>query len=59
MQTITRVKEYSDMTGELVTYLRERQSYWLAPVVFMLLLLGSLMFFLEGSTLAPAIYSIF
>ena len=40
-------------------YARENRSYWLAPVVFILLLVGSLAFFLEGSVLAPAIYSVF
>jgi hypothetical protein len=44
---------------ELVTYLQEKKSYWLAPVIFILLALSALTFFLEGSVLAPAIYSIF
>ena len=40
-------------------YLKENKSYWLAPVIFVCLLLSALAFFLEGSVLAPAIYSIF
>jgi hypothetical protein len=42
-----------------VMFLTERKSYWLAPVIFVLLLLSALAFFLEGSVLAPAIYSVF
>ena len=57
--TPTRVKEYYSLGAELVMYLKETRSYWLAPVIFVLLALSALTFFLEGSVLAPAIYSIF
>jgi hypothetical protein len=59
MSTSTSVKDYYSLAAEFVTYLKERKSYWLAPVIFVLLLLSALTFFLEGSVLAPAIYSIF
>jgi hypothetical protein len=59
MATESRVKGYFGVVGELIEFIGERKSYWLAPVVFALLLLGTLAFFLEGSVLAPAIYSIF
>jgi hypothetical protein len=55
----TRVKDYYSLGGEFVMFLTERKSYWLAPVIFVLLLLSALAFFLEGSVLAPAIYSVF
>ncbi|MEX5219297.1 MAG: DUF5989 family protein [Nitrospiraceae bacterium] len=57
--TTTRAKEYYSLGIELATYLQEKKSYWLAPVIFILLALSALTFFLEGSVLAPAIYSIF
>ena len=59
MSTATRVKDYYSLIEEFVLYLREMKSYWLAPVIFVLLALSALTFFLEGSVLAPAIYSIF
>jgi hypothetical protein len=59
MNTATRGKDYSSLVAEFVMYLKESRSYWLAPVIFVLLLLSALAFFLEGSVLAPAIYSIF
>jgi len=59
MNTATRAKEYAGLIGEFAKYIGERKSYWLAPVIFFLLMLGSLAFFLEGNVLAPAIYSIF
>ena len=59
MSAITKIKDYSNLAEEFSMYLKENKSYWLAPVVFVLLLLSALAFFLEGSVLAPAIYSIF
>lgn len=59
MATDSRAKAYRGTVGEFVQFVGERKSYWLAPVIFALLLLAALGFFLEGSVLAPAIYSIF
>ena len=44
---------------EMLTFLRERKKWWLAPIVFFLLLLGALLVFAKGSALAPFIYSLF
>ena len=59
MNVDTRVQDFTSLVREFVDYLRERRTYWLAPVIFFLLMLGTLGFFLEGSVVAPAIYSIF
>ena len=59
MNTATRVKDYSSLFAEFASYLREKKSYWLAPIIFVLMALSALAFFLEGSVLAPAIYSVF
>ena len=59
MSTLARVKEYAGLVGEFRAFLSEEKSYWLAPVIFVLLLVGALAFFVEGTVLAPAIYSIF
>lgn len=59
MSASEKLKDYSNLIEEFAMYLKENKSYWLAPVIFALLLLSSLAFFLEGSVLAPAIYSIF
>ena len=55
----SKLGDYSSVFIEFYQYLYERKSFWLAPVIFSVLLLGSLAFFLEGSVVAPAIYSIF
>ena len=44
---------------EFWQFLRERKRWWLAPIVFFLLLLGVLLVFAKGSALAPFIYSLF
>jgi hypothetical protein len=53
------VKDYYSLVAEFAMYLKAGKSYWLAPLIFVLLALSALAFFLEGSVLAPAIYSVF
>ena len=47
------------MIGELWAFLRERKKWWLAPILIVLLLVGALLVFAQGSALAPFIYTIF
>jgi len=44
---------------ELWDFLRVRKKWWLAPIIIMLLLLGALIFFTQGSAVAPFIYTLF
>ena len=59
MNTTTKMHSYYSLIAEFSMFLKETKSYWLAPVMFILLALSALAFFLEGSVLAPAIYSVF
>ena len=45
--------------GELFAFMRERKRYWLVPVVVVMLLLGGLLVFTEGSVVSPFIYALF
>ncbi len=36
-----------------------RKKYWLAPIVFFLLLFGTLIVLTEGTAIAPFIYALF
>lgn len=47
------------LIGEFWEFLKMRKRYWLLPIVIMLLLLGSLIVFTEGSAVAPFIYALF
>ncbi|MEM6455096.1 MAG: DUF5989 family protein [Acidobacteriota bacterium] len=40
-------------------FLRVRKKWWLGPIAGMLLLLGLLLVFTQGSALAPFIYTLF
>jgi hypothetical protein len=48
-----------DLLADLWDYMRMRRKYWLAPLIVMLVLLGALLVFGQGSVLAPLIYTIF
>jgi hypothetical protein len=45
--------------GELWQFMRVRKKFWLGPIMFMLVLLGMLIVFTQGSALAPFIYALF
>ena len=47
------------LTSELWAYMRVRKKWWLAPILIVMLLLGALLAFAQGSALAPFIYTIF
>ncbi len=44
---------------ELWLFMRVRKKFWLGPIMLVLLLLGILIVFTEGSALAPFIYALF
>jgi hypothetical protein len=45
--------------GELWEFMKVRKKWWLGPIVFMLVMLGALLVFTQGSALAPFIYTLF
>jgi hypothetical protein len=45
--------------GEFWALLRVRKKWWLAPIVVMVVMLGALVLFSQGSALAPFIYTVF
>jgi hypothetical protein len=44
---------------ELWDFMRVRKKFWLAPIIIILLLLGALIVFTQGSAVAPFIYTLF
>jgi hypothetical protein len=44
---------------EIWGFMRERKKFWLAPIIFVLLLLGVLIVLSQGSAVAPFIYTLF
>lgn len=47
------------LVTELWAYMRERKKWWLLPIIVVMLLVGSLLVFAQGSALSPFIYNIF
>lgn len=44
---------------ELWVFLRVRKKLWLAPIIFIMLILGGLLVLAQGSVVAPFIYTLF
>ena len=47
------------LLSELWAFMRVRKKWWLLPIILVLLLVGSLLVFAQGSALAPFIYTVF
>ena len=44
---------------EFWAFLRFRKKLWLAPIITIMLILGGLLIFAQGSVVAPFIYTLF
>lgn len=47
------------LVRELWEFMRVRKKWWLLPIIVVMLLIGTLLVFAQGSVLAPFIYTIF
>lgn len=48
-----------ELLKDLWDFMQVRKKYWLAPIVIVMLLLGALLVFSQGSAVAPFIYTLF
>lgn len=48
-----------DLLGDLWGFLKERKKFWLLPIILMLVTLGAIIVFSQGSAIAPFIYTLF
>ncbi|MGH8556842.1 MAG: DUF5989 family protein [Methylococcales bacterium] len=48
-----------ELLKDLWGFMRVRKKFWLAPIIVVLLLLGALIVFSQGSAVAPFIYTLF
>ena len=44
---------------ELWEFLRVRKKLWLAPIIFVMVILGGLLILAQGSVVSPFIYTLF
>jgi hypothetical protein len=47
------------IVAELWGFLRVRKKFWMAPILLMLLIFGGLIILVQGSAVAPFIYTLF
>jgi hypothetical protein len=47
------------LVSELWAFMRVRKKWWLLPLILIMLLMGALLVFAQGSVLAPFIYTVF
>ncbi len=52
-------RQAGGVVSELWAFMRVRKKWWLAPVMIVLVLVGTLLVFAQTSALAPFIYTIF
>lgn len=48
-----------ELLKDLWAYMRVRKKFFLLPIIFVLLLLGTLIVYVQGSAVAPFIYTLF
>jgi competence protein ComGC len=44
---------------ELWAFMRERKKFWMLPMLLVLVVIGGVLIFAQGSVLAPFLYTIF
>jgi hypothetical protein len=48
-----------ELIKDLYGYMKVHKKFWLAPIIILLLLLGTILVLSQGSAVAPLIYTIF
>ena len=59
LHTKINIELTMDFLIELWNFLKIRKKIWLAPIIFIMLILGGLLILAEGSVMAPFIYTLF
>ena len=49
----------TEFLKELWAFMKARKKFWLLPIIIVLLLLGGLLVLVQGSAIAPFIYTLF
>jgi hypothetical protein len=49
----------SGLMSELWMFMKVRKKFWLLPIIVVMVMVGALLVFAQGSALAPFIYTIF
>lgn len=56
---LRKLRSRAAVVGELLDFLWEQKLWWMVPMVVVLVLVGALLVFAQGSALAPFVYTLF
>jgi fluoride ion exporter CrcB/FEX len=56
---MSKLRTVSRLGREMFQFMREDKLWWMAPILVLLLVVGSLLIVVQGSALAPLIYAMF
>ena len=59
MPYLKRVSNRLDIVRELLQFFWERKLWWMIPLVVVILLLGLVIVFTQGTAVAPFVYTLF
>lgn len=59
MLIANKMTKNRSLLGEVWDFLKVRKAWWLAPIIIMLILVGTLIIFGQSSALSPFIYALF
>ena len=48
-----------ELLTDLWMFMRVRKKFWMAPIIIIMVLIGGLLVFAQGSAVAPFIYTLF
>jgi hypothetical protein len=48
-----------EFISDLWLFMRQQKKFWLAPIIIVMVVLGALIIFAQGSAIAPFIYTLF
>jgi len=50
---------HTSVAREFLAFMRARKKWWLLPIIVVMVTVGALLVFAQGSVLAPFIYTLF
>ncbi|MDP7384954.1 MAG: DUF5989 family protein [Nitrospinota bacterium] len=53
------IRVFLSILNELFAFLWENKLWWMSPMIVVLLLFAGLLYFAQGSALAPFVYTLF
>jgi hypothetical protein len=56
---VANLKKILSIFYELISFFLKKKKYWIIPMLLVFFIIGSLLFFTQGTVYAPFIYTLF